>query len=792
MTRELERLVRRLERERAARKQAEQLFELRSQELWEANLKLKGLADSLMQSEQRLRIMADHAPVCIAQIDRHLRYVYANDRYCALYGLAAGDLVGQHVRDIIGPVYYAEKSPYLLRALNGETIEFELSKTPAAGVTRHYSVACQPEFDGQGEVLGLLIALTDVTERILIEQQLQELNEYLETLVDERTLQVKTQNQIVRQQQQELLLAQSVFDKSAEAIVVTDPNGDIILINPAFTTITGYTAEEALSRNMRLLHSEVQTQGFYQDFWASLRADGRWQGEIWNRRKNGEIYPEWLSISSVADEDGKLLRYVGLFSDISKLKRAQEQVEFLAYHDPLTGLPNRLLGRERLQQALHLAHEHRRKLAVFCLDLDNFKLINDSHGHSVGDKVLKAVTSRLASCLAEADTLCRQAGDEFLIVRPEAEDQNELTEFGDRLLSVMAEPIMLELGPMEAGISVGIAVYPDDGRDAEALIRNADTALYAAKGGGRRHYRFFNPQMNADLLHYLEVRDALRLALERQEFVLYYQPKLDLRTLRIRGVEALIRWNHRKLGLTAPDHFLPVAEESGLITEIGDWVLHEACRQAADWLGKGLDFGSIAVNVSALQFKRGDFLETILDHLDRAGLMPSRLELELTESLLLDDSPIILDTIARLRTAGVSVSLDDFGTGYSSISYLKRFRLDKLKIDRSFVQDLDRNELNQSLIRSIIQIGDNLDLTIIAEGVETEAEFAILRDMGCEEIQGYLISRPIPAEEFADFHAERFATRMGAPDPALAALADPGRQTRQDDRASTMCPPESP
>ena len=770
MTRELERLVRRLERERAARKQAEQLFELRSQELWEANLKLKGLADSLMQSQQRLRIMADHAPVCIAQIDRHMRYVYANDRYCALYGLAAGDLVGQHVREIIGPVYYDEKSPYLQRALAGETISFVLSKTPPAQGTRYYSVACQPEFDEQGEIFGLVIALNDVTERTLAERRLQELNDCLESEVDARTTQLHEQNRILRQQQQELLLAQSVFDKSAEAIVVTDPNGEIILINPAFTTITGYTAEEALGRNMRLLHSEVQTQGFYQDFWASLQSEGRWQGEIWNRRKNGEIYPEWLTISSVVDEDGKLLRYVGLFSDISKLKQAQEQVEFLAYHDPLTGLPNRLLGRERLQQALHLAHEHRRKLAVFCLDLDNFKLINDCHGHSVGDQVLKIVTSRLVGCLAQADTLCRQAGDEFLIVRPEAEDQNELTEFGDRLLSVMAEPIMLELGPMEAGISVGIAVYPDDGQDAEALIRNADTALYAAKGGGRRHYRFFNPQMNADLLHYLEVRDALRLALDRKEFVLHYQPKLDLQTLRIRGVEALIRWNHPERGLTAPGYFLRVAEESGLITEMGEWVLHEACRQAADWLGKGLDFGSIAVNVSALQFKRGDFLETILDHLDRTGLTPSQLELELTESLLLDDSPIIMDTIARLRTAGVSVSLDDFGTGYSSISYLKRFQLDKLKIDRSFVQDLDRNELNQSLIRSIIQIGDNLDLTIIAEGVETEAEFAILRDMGCEEIQGYLISRPIPAEAFADFHAERFATRMGAPDPSLAAL----------------------
>ena len=771
MTQETERLARRLARERAARKQAEQLFEQRSQELWEANLKLERLADSLTRSQQQLRIMADHAPVCIAQVDRHLRYVYVNDRYCALYGLAAGDLVGQHVREIIGPVYYEETSPYLLRALAGETIGFELSKNLPPQGTRHYSVACQPEFDDQGGVLGLVIALNDVTERTLAERQLQELNDCLESEVEARTTQIHEQNRVLREQQQDLLLAQSVFDKSAEAIVVTDPNGDIILINPAFTTITGYTSEEALGKNMRLLHSEVQTQGFYQDFWASLQAEGRWQGEIWNRRKNGVIYPEWLTISSVVNEDGKLLRFVGLFSDISKLKRAQEQVEFLAYHDPLTGLPNRLLGRERLQQALHLAHEHRRKLAVFCLDLDNFKLINDSHGHSVGDQVLRLVTSRLQGCLAEADTLCRLAGDEFLIVRPEADDPNDLAEFGDRLLQAMATPIMLELGPMEAGISMGIAVYPDDGLDAEALMRNADTALYAAKSGGRRHYRFFNPQMNAELLHYLEVRDGLRLALDRQEFVLHYQPKLDLQNLGITGVEALIRWRHPERGLTAPGYFLRVAEESGLITEIGEWVLREACRQAADWQNQGLDFGSIAVNVSALQFKRGNFCETIRGHLDRAGLMPNQLELELTETLLLDDSPVIMETITRLRGAGVTVSLDDFGTGYSSIAYLKRFRPDKLKIDRSFVQDLDHNAINQSLIRSIIQIGDNLDLTIIAEGVETEAEFTMLRDMGCEEIQGYLISRPIPAEEFADFHAERFASRMRVLDTPPAARA---------------------
>lgn len=748
-----DRLARRLERERAARKQAEELFEHRSKELYAANLNLKQLTESLQKSENHLRLIASHAPVGIAQLNKDLRFCFANGRYCDLFSLRSSEVVGKQVHEVIETKLLGQMLPLMHRALTGLPVQHEVVIDSPPEGERYFNVTYEPEHNEEGEVTGFIAALSDITQRTEVENQLSYLNEKLEEEVKNRTAIIQQQNATLREKHLELLMVKSVFDSGAEAVVVTDPKGDIVLTNPAFSTITGYTAEEALGQNMRLLQSQLQTKKFYDELWACLLSEGKWQGEIWNRRKSGEIYPEWLTISNVTDERGNILNFVAIFSDISLLKQAHEQIEFLAYHDALTGLPNRLLGRERLEQALIFGHQHQEKVGVYFLDIDNFKLINDSHGHSIGDQVLQQVASRLRDCLGEADTLCRLAGDEFLIVRTAVKDQATLGELGDSLLKVLGPPIFLETGPMDANVSIGIAIYPDDGIDAENLMRNADTALYAAKAGGRRQYQFFNAQMNADLVHNLEVRDSLRLAIAHKQFILHYQPKIDLDTREVTGVEALLRWQHPSRGLTYPDYFITIAEESELIVEIGDWVIEQACQQAAEWQSQGLGFGGIAINISALQFKRRDLVSLVKHHLHQSGLAPSKLELELTESILIEDFPKAMDAIRILRELGVNVALDDFGTGHSSLSYLSRFRLDKLKIDKSFVRNITLNNEHKSLIQSIIIIGKNHNLKTIAEGVETTEEWEILREMGCDEMQGYLISKPLPPAEYEKLHS---------------------------------------
>lgn len=741
-----DRQARRIERERAARKLAEKLFEERSEELYEANCRLYELSESLRQSQNHLKLIATHAPVGIAELDRNLMVIYANHRYCEIYGLVDDEVVGKHFSEVVGGLEIKNQIRFMRDALAGKLAQGEMVLDSRNLGLRHLSIACQPVGDEDVGITGFILALIDITDRKAVEDRLQHLNEGLEMLVEERAAFILKQNEALKSQEHELSMAKSVFDNSAEAVVVTDPYGTIVLSNPAFSDITGYTEREVKGQKISLLQSRLIGKDHYDDLWASLSTSGKWQGEIEHRRKNGEAFPSWVTFSRVMDAAGNALSFVMTFSDISTLKEAQKQVEFLAYHDTLTGLPNRLLGRERLQQAIHYAHQHQERIALYCLDIDNFKLINDRHGHSVGDQLLQGIVSRLGMCLDEGDTLCRLAGDEFLIIRMEARDQAALGEFGNRLLDALAQPIYLQRGNMDASVSIGIAVYPEDGSDAETLLSNADMALYAAKDGGRRHYRFFNTQMNADLVHYMEVRAQLRYALERKEFILEYQPKLDSGSLNITGVEALIRWAHPVRGMTYPDYFISIAEESELIVEIGNWVIQEACYQAADWLSKGFDFGVMAVNISAVQFRRGDLVKAIRHSLMRSELPPQKLEVELTESMLIEDMPSFLNIISELRNLGISIAMDDFGTGYSSLSYLKSFKPDKLKIDKSFVKGMLTDRDSKSLIQNIILIGKNLNLTTIAEGVETIEEFMALRHMGCDEIQGFLYSKPLIPE----------------------------------------------
>ena len=549
-----------------------------------------------------------------------------------------------------------------------------------------------------------------------------------------------------------LRLAASVFASSGEAITITDARARILAVNPAFEEVTGYSADEVLGRNPSLLSSNRHDQTFYEDMWACLHSEGRWHGEIWNRRKSGEIYPEWLTISAVRNADDEITHYVGSFSDISESKAAQDKIEFLAFHDPLTRLPNRLLGKDRTRQAVAYAERNNAKTAVLCLDLDLFKLVNDSLGHAAGDSLLTAVAARLQDCLRETDVLSRLSGDEFLVVLQDVRTNDSVASICDKILSRLAEPFTIEEQQLATSFSIGIAVFPQDGQDAETLLKHADTALFKAKEGGRNTYRFFNDAMNSDAVEHLRMREGLRGAVERGEFILHYQPQIGFGNLMI-GAEALLRWNHPELGLVAPQRFIATAEETGLIVPIGEWVLREACRQAAAWQRAGLPRFVVAVNLSAIQFKRGDLAQTVAAALAESGLDPSLLELELTESTLIQDTESALATLHRLKQLGVMLSIDDFGTGYSSLSYLKRFNVDKLKIDQSFVRNLCTDPDDDAIVRAIVQMAKGMSLKTIAEGVETLGMLDRLAELGCNEWQGFHFARPMPAADFVAYLA---------------------------------------
>jgi diguanylate cyclase (GGDEF)-like protein len=478
---------------------------------------------------------------------------------------------------------------------------------------------------------------------------------------------------------------------------------------------------------------------------------GYWQGEVWNQRKDGEVYPEWLGVSAVSENGGRAKYYVYIFSDMSERLAAQERIEFLAHHDPLTGLPNRLLLRDRAEQAQAQAARMQSRVALMFLDLDRFKTINDSLGHPVGDALLLAVVERLKTCVRDSDTISRQGGDEFIILLNDVRDSEAASRVADKIHQRMSEPILLANQSLISSFSIGIALYPDDGEDFDSLMQKADTAMYHAKESGRNSHRFFTEQMNRKVVEHMTLETQLRRALERNEFVLHYQPQLNLHEGTIIGVEALIRWNNPESGLVPPCKFIPVAEDSGLIVPIGAWVINEACRQAKAWQNAGLPPFVVAVNLSAVQFRQHDLINTVINALVLSDLDSQWLELELTESILIQDAEATLDLVRRLKALGVKLSVDDFGTGYSSLAYLKRFAVDKLKIDQSFIRDLVADPDDAAIVRAIIQMARSLKLTTIAEGVETEELSNLLRLFHCDEIQGYWFARPIPADQLEEF-----------------------------------------
>lgn len=552
-------------------------------------------------------------------------------------------------------------------------------------------------------------------------------------------------------------LASFVFQYAQEGIMITDAEGTILYVNPAFTAITGYTEEEVRGKNPRLLKSGRHDAFFYRQMWESVRRTGQWRGEIWNRRKNGEIYPEWLTISAIKNEKGRITHYVAVFTDITERKRYEEQIKHQALHDPLTDLPNRRLFHDRLAHAIREAKETQRKVAVLFLDLDRFKNINDTLGHILGDELLRHVAKRLSSCVPREGVLARIGGDEFAVLLPALTARAEAERVAKDIVDRFTQPIALGERSLYVSISVGISLYPDDGDDCPTLIKNADMAMYCAKEEGGNRYRFFTPGMRLETVQRWQLENGMRQALELGELRLVYQPQVEAQTGRMVGVEALLRWHHPEQGVMSPATFIPLAEETGFIVPIGDWVLRTACAQAKAWQEAGLPPIRVAVNLSARQFQEGRLEATVRRVLAETGLEPQFLELEITEGIMMTNHTQTVEQLHRLKALGVKVAIDDFGIGYSSLGYLKKFPIDTLKIDKSFIRDCTDVPEDAAIVKAVIALAKNLNIPVVAEGVENPRQLAFLCAEGCDVIQGYLYSPPVSAEEVAELLRQQSA-----------------------------------
>ncbi|MGE1152801.1 bifunctional diguanylate cyclase/phosphodiesterase [Pseudomonas kitaguniensis] len=585
----------------------------------------------------------------------------------------------------------------------------------ADGIIRLCELSCRPLPIGDEDCI--LTIGRDITERQLMQEKLQQ--------------------------------AATVFESTEEGVLITDTLQNISAVNRAFSEITGYSETEALGQTPRLLSSGLHDSAFYAAMWYQLAAKGHWQGEISNRRKNGELYPCWLTINAVRNREQLITHFVAVFADISSLKHAQARLDYQAHHDPLTGLPNRTLFESRLQAALNSQEETGSQGAVLFLDLDRFKHINDSLGHPIGDLLLKGIAVRLKDQLRDVDTVARLGGDEFIILLPGLQQASDAQHLANKLLACFTAPFQAGEHEFFISASIGTSLYPQDGTDVATLVKNADAAMYRSKAKGRNRVERYTRDLTAQANERVVLEHELRRAIERKELSLFYQPKLSLVTQQLIGAEALIRWHHPTFGEVPPEHFIALAEENGTILQIGDWVLEQACRQMHAWQTTFEGFGSLSVNLAGAQLRHPNLLARIKQLLSDYHLEPGCLQLEITENFIMSQAEEALDVLHQLKHLGVQLAIDDFGTGYSSLSYLKRLPLDFLKIDQSFVRGLPDDPHDAAIVRAIIALGHSMQFTLIAEGVENPAQQAFLAAEGCEQMQGYIVSLPLPPEIFA-------------------------------------------
>lgn len=679
--------------------------------------------ETLRKSRRLLDSIVENIPamVFVKRAD-DLRFELFNKAGELLLGHPRENFLGKNDHDFF-PIDQADRFTEKDRIVLGTSEVIEIVQEPittASGEIRYLHTRKFALRDDAGEPTHLLGISLDITDRKLIEK--------------------------------ELRVLATAFN-SQEALMITDANSVILRVNPAFTESTGYASEEVMGKNPRLLNSGHHGAAFYAGMWGSIARTGVWKGEIWNRRKNGEIYPNWMTITAVKGADGVVTHYVGSQTDITSRKSAEEEIKHLAFYDPLTQLPNRRLLMDRLRRGLVSSSSSGRDGALMFIDMDNFKMLNDTMGHDNGDALLRQVAERLPWCLRDGDTVARLGGDEFVVMLEElSEDPLEAAAqaeaVGEKIIAALNQPYNLVGHQYRCTPSIGVALFADHKNTLDEVMKRADLAMYQAKAAGRNCLRFYNPEMQAVVTAQAAMEEELRRALDEKHFVVYYQAQTD-HLGRWIGAEALVRWVHPARGLVSPAEFIPLAEQTGLILPLGYWVLDTACAQLAAWaLDPKTAHLSLAVNVSARQFRSPDFSPKVLASLEQTGANPKRLKLELTESLLLEDVEDTIMKMVALKALGVGFSLDDFGTGYSSLTYLKRLPIDQLKIDRSFVRDILTDPNDAAISRTIVALGQNLGMSVIAEGVETEAQWNFLSGLGCHSYQGYYFGYPMPIKEF--------------------------------------------
>jgi diguanylate cyclase (GGDEF)-like protein/PAS domain S-box-containing protein len=676
----------------------------------------------LIEANHRLNTIIQSSPLAIYTRDLNNIVTSWNPAAEKLFGWRADEIIGQRIRTVPADKTTEAESLYQ-RVVAGETIvQADLVRQRRDGSLVDISLTLSPLRDAAGHIYGYLAITADISQRKSFENQLH-------------------------------LLAQ-VFDQSNEGLVITDADGNIVKMNPGFATISGYSEAEVLGQNPRIFSSGRHDKDFYRAMWETIKTQGHWQGEIWNRRKDGSVYPELITISQVLDTSGKVTHYVSSSNDITQHKEDEERIQRLAHFDILTGLPNRVLLTDRASHALSMAARMHEPLALMFIDLDHFKNINDSLGHRTGDKLLITIANRLKSLLREQDTVSRLGGDEFVMLLP-GTSPDGAAHVAEKMLQTVAASALIEQYELSITPSIGIAMYPGDGEDFDTLSKRADVAMYRVKAEGRNNYRFFTAEMQSHSARALQLEASLRRALARDQLFLHYQPQMSLKSGRIIGAEVLLRWQHPELGLVSPTEFIPIAEVSGLILSIGEWVLRTSLHQLKTWIDNGMAPITLAVNLSAVQFRHPHLPALVTQILDEVQLAPHHLELELTESAAMSDPLKAVAVMDDLHARGIRMSIDDFGTGYSSLSYLKRFQAYKLKIDQAFVRDITDDPEDKAIVSAIISMASSLDMQTIAEGVETEGQLEFLRQQGCDQMQGFFFSKPLTTEAFEAFFRQQ-------------------------------------
>jgi diguanylate cyclase (GGDEF)-like protein/PAS domain S-box-containing protein len=694
----------------------------RTAELTESNARLQVEANERAAAEGDVRALLaekvallDNALIGVVFL-RERRVVSCNRCFEAMFGYGDGDMLG-----LLTDILYPDRDAF--EAIGAEGYE---------ALSREGAFSCEAQL----RRLDGTLFWAQINGRVLDQANPQQGSVWIFSDISAR-----------KESESRLRLAAKVFESTADAVVITDQFVNVLAVNRAFTEVSGFSEAEVVGRRPAILHTGRQDRAFYVALRKEIKARGYWQGELWDQRKDGEFFPMWMTIGVVLDERGRVSNYVGVFSDMTKIKEAQAKLQFLAHNDPLTHLPNRLLFNDRLKQAIERARRQQTRLSVMYIDLDHFKQINDSLGHPMGDRLLCCFVERVSGLLRASDTLARLGGDEFVLLLEELPDAATAAQVSSKIGACLVEPFVIDEHEFFVSASIGISLYPEDAADPNLLIQYADAAMYRAKASGRGRYHFYTSEMTALALERLELGSALRHAIENGELHVFYQPQIDLETGDLVGCEALVRWLHPQWGMISPVRFIPVAEDNGFIGVLGEWVLRTACRQLKCWQVEGFDVPKVAVNLSARQFEQGGIVQLVSDVLAETGLSPACLELEITESVIMDNDAAF-EKIDALRALGVLLSVDDFGTGYSSLSYLNRLPIQQLKIDRSFVVALADDVQNGAIVRAIIALGKSLGVSVIAEGVEDEGQAFFLRREGCDHGQGFLYGKPLPVIEF--------------------------------------------